>query len=66
MSPDAHFPQLPKSGTRFVLPALHGAAEALVLAHAAHQLKADNKTLVVIVADAPRRAATAFRDKLVW
>jgi len=46
MSPDAHLPQLPKPGTRFVLPALHGAAEALVLAQAAHQLKADNKTLL--------------------
>jgi transcription-repair coupling factor (superfamily II helicase) len=64
MSPDAHFPQLPKSGTRFVLPALHGAAEALVLAQAAHQLKADNKTLVVIVADAP--AAQRLLSEISW
>ncbi|MFM8463891.1 MAG: transcription-repair coupling factor, partial [Burkholderiaceae bacterium] len=64
MSPDANFPQLPKPGTRFVLPALHGAAEALVLAQAAHRLKQDNKTLVVIVADAP--AAQRLLSEISW
>lgn len=43
----------PKPGTRFVLPTLHGAAEAMLLAQAAHTLKAEARTLVVVVADAP-------------
>ena len=64
MSSDVHFPPLPKPGTRFVLPALHGAAEALVLARAAHQLKAEGKTLVVVVADAP--AAQRLLSEISW
>ena len=44
---------LPKPGTRFVLPALHGAADACVLARAAVALKAEGKMLAVVVANAP-------------
>jgi transcription-repair coupling factor (superfamily II helicase) len=43
---------LPKAGTRFVLPALHGAADAYVLAEAALAIKANNNMLVVVVANA--------------
>ena len=43
---------LPKAGTRFVLPALHGAADAYVLAEAARAIKANNNMLVVVVANA--------------
>ncbi len=43
---------LPKPGTRYALPALHGAAEAYVLAEAALALKAEGKMLAVIVANA--------------
>ncbi len=53
MSSDAHFLKPPKPGHRFPLPALHGAAEALVLARAAQALKTEQRTLVVVVADAP-------------
>ena len=44
---------LPKPGHRFVLPALHGAAEAYVLAQAACALKANGQMLAIVVADAP-------------
>ncbi len=53
MSSDANFLKPPKPGHRFLLPALHGAAESLALARAAHALKAEQRTLVVVVADAP-------------
>ena len=43
----------PKPGTRFVLPALHGAADACVLAQAAKELKAQGNMLTVVVANAP-------------
>jgi len=43
----------PKPGTRFVLPALHGAADACVLAQAAKELKAQGSMLTVVVANAP-------------
>ena len=55
---------LPKPGTRFVLPALHGAAESLVLAHAAHTLKAGGRMLGIIVADAP--AAQRLLAEIDW
>ena len=43
---------LPKSGARFVLPALHGSADAYALALAALELKSQQRMLVVIVANA--------------
>ncbi len=54
----------PKPGSRFVLPALHGAAEALVLAQAAHALKAEGRMMVVVVADAP--AAQRLLAEISW
>ncbi len=36
-----------------MLPALHGAAEAFLLAQAAHELKTSGKMLAIVVADAP-------------
>ena len=41
---------LPKPGARFVLPALHGSADACVLAQAAAVLKAQGRMLTVIAA----------------
>ena len=43
---------LPKPATRFALPALHGSADAYVLAQAALALKPQQRMLVVIVANA--------------
>jgi transcription-repair coupling factor (superfamily II helicase) len=43
---------LPKPGSRFVLPAVHGSADAFVLARAASDLKAHGRMLVVVVANA--------------
>lgn len=43
---------LPKPGTRFVLPALHGSADAYVLAQAAAELKVQKRMLAVVVANA--------------
>ncbi|MDB5763436.1 MAG: mfd [Herminiimonas sp.] len=43
---------LPKPGTRFVLPAVHGSADAYVLAQAAIELKAQQRMLAVVAADA--------------
>ncbi len=56
--------QLTKPGTRFVLPALHGAAQASVLAQAAATLKSNSKTLVVMVADAPD--AQRLLTEIAW
>ncbi len=53
MSSDAHLLKPPKPGHRFQLPALHGAADSLALARAAQTLRAERRTLVVVVADAP-------------
>ena len=66
MSSDTTSPTLrpPKPGTRFVLPALHGAAEALVLAQAARTLQAEGRMLVVVVADAP--AAQRLLAEIGW
>jgi transcription-repair coupling factor (superfamily II helicase) len=43
---------LPKPASRFVVPAVHGSADAYALAQAAVALKAQRRMLVVIVADA--------------
>ncbi len=43
---------LPKPGTRFVLPALHGSADACVIAQAAIALKARQRMLALVVANA--------------
>ena len=43
---------LPKPGARFVLPTVHGSADAYVLAQAATSLKSRQTMLVVVVADA--------------
>ncbi|MDP5008195.1 MAG: DEAD/DEAH box helicase, partial [Glaciimonas sp.] len=43
---------LPKSGARFVLPALHGSADAYALTCAALKLKTEKKMLTVVVANA--------------
>ncbi len=66
MSSDSLNPSLrpPKAGHRFVLPALHGAAEALVLAQAAQALKAEGRMMVIIVADAP--AAQRLLSEISW
>ena len=55
---------LPKPGHRFVLPALHGAAEAFVLAQAAHELKASGRMLAIVVADAPN--AQRLLSEIRW
>ncbi len=43
---------LPKPGTRFVLPSVHGSADAYVLAQAAAELKSHKRMLTVVVASA--------------
>ncbi|GAB3550913.1 transcription-repair coupling factor [Noviherbaspirillum agri] len=43
---------LPKPGNRFALPAVHGSADAFVLAQAARELKAQKRMLTVVVANA--------------
>ena len=43
---------LPKPGSRFALPAVHGSADAYMLAQAARSLKARGQTLAVVVANA--------------
>ncbi|MDO9216549.1 MAG: transcription-repair coupling factor, partial [Lacisediminimonas sp.] len=43
---------LPKTGQRFALPALHGSADAWVLAQAAAELKSQKRMLAVVVANA--------------
>jgi transcription-repair coupling factor (superfamily II helicase) len=43
---------LPKPGHRFALPAIHGSADAFALAQAATALKAENRMLAVVVANA--------------
>jgi transcription-repair coupling factor (superfamily II helicase) len=43
---------LPKPGNRFALPAVHGSADAYVLAQAAVTLKAQNRMLAVVVSQA--------------
>ena len=55
---------LPKPGHRFVLPTLHGAAEAHVLAQAALALKAQGQMLAIVVADAP--SAQRLLAEISW
>lgn len=43
---------LPKPGARFVLPSVHGSADAYVLAQAAAELKSHKRMLTVVVASA--------------
>ncbi|MFC7287765.1 transcription-repair coupling factor [Herminiimonas glaciei] len=43
---------LPKPATRFVLPPVHGSADAFVLAQAAAELKSQKRMLTVVVANA--------------
>lgn len=43
---------LPKPGNRFALPVVHGSADAFVLAQAAAELKAQQRMLAVVVANA--------------
>ncbi|QAU34684.1 transcription-repair coupling factor [Janthinobacterium sp. 17J80-10] len=54
---------LPKPGHRFVLPAVHGSADAFALAQAAIELAAQKRMLVVVVASAPdaQRLLTEIR-----
>jgi len=42
---------LPRPGSRFVLPALHGSADAYVLAHAAIELKPRKRMLAIVAAN---------------
>jgi transcription-repair coupling factor (superfamily II helicase) len=55
---------LPKSGTRFVLPHLHGSSDAYALAVAALELKADKQMLTVIVANASD--GQRLLDEIPW
>ncbi len=64
MSSEPSYLNPPKPGHRFALPALHGAAEALALARAARVLKAGQRMLVVVVADAP--TAQRLLTEIAW
>ncbi len=55
---------LPKAGHRLALPAVHGAADACVLAQAAAQLKAQNRMLAIVVANASD--AQRLRAEIAW
>ena len=55
---------LPKHGHRFALPALHGSADAFVLAQAALELKAQKRMLVVMVAQATD--AQRLMEEIPW
>jgi transcription-repair coupling factor (superfamily II helicase) len=55
---------LPKAGTRFVLPALHGSSDACVLAEAAAVLKAQGRMLTIVVANATE--AQRLRSEIPW
>lgn len=55
---------LPKPATRFALPALHGSADAYVLAQAALALKPHQRMLVVIVANASD--GQRLRTEIPW
>ncbi|MET0962732.1 MAG: transcription-repair coupling factor [Noviherbaspirillum sp.] len=43
---------IPKSGSRFAVPAVHGSSDAFLIAHAAAQLKSRKQMLAVFVANA--------------
>ena len=55
---------LPKPGTRFALPHLHGSADAYALAVAARELKAKKQMLTVIVANASD--GQRLLDEIPW
>lgn len=55
---------LPKPGSRFALPAVHGSADAYLLAQAAHALKARGQTLAVVVANAGD--AQRLQNEIPW
>ncbi len=55
---------LPKSGARFTLPAVHGSADAYVLAQAAMALKSQGRMLAVVVANATD--AQRLLDEIPW
>lgn len=55
---------LPKPGTRFALPALHGSGDAYALATAALALKANNQILTVVVANASD--GQRLLDEIPW
>ena len=55
---------LPKSGQRFALPALHGSADAFVLAQAALELRAQKRMLVVMAAQATD--AQRLLEEIPW
>ena len=55
---------IPKAGARFILPALHGSADACVLAQAAALLKAQGRMLTVVVANATD--AQRLRAEIPW
>jgi transcription-repair coupling factor (superfamily II helicase) len=55
---------IPKPGARFVLPALHGSADACLLAQAAALLKAQGRMLTVVVANATD--AQRLRSEIPW
>jgi transcription-repair coupling factor (superfamily II helicase) len=55
---------LPKPGHRFALPALHGSADACLLAQAAAALRTQNRMLAVVVANATD--AQRLRSEIAW
>ena len=55
---------LPKSGHRFALPALHGSADAFMLARAAVELKKQKRMLVVMTAQATD--AQRLLEEIPW
>lgn len=55
---------LPRPGQRFALPALHGSADACVLAQAATALSAQQKMLAIVVANATD--AQRLLDEIPW
>ena len=55
---------LPKPGHRFALPAIHGSADAYVLAQAALELKSQQRMLAVVVANATD--AQRLLDEIPW
>lgn len=55
---------LPKPGTRFAVPALHGSADAYAFARAACHLKANGQMLAVVAASATD--AQRLREEIPW
>lgn len=55
---------LPKPGHRFVLPAIHGSADAYALAQAAAELKSQQRMLAIVVANAAD--GQRLRNEIPW